>query len=420
MSTTSQRVAALDAEAKSILLRNDKGSYTIPTQGLYPYQWNWDSAFAAMGFAQFDVARAWTELDTLLAAQWDNGMVPHIVFHQIDPGYFPGPDVWRGNGPVASSAISQPPIAATMAKFVFDKDPVQGAVRLEPLFDKLLAWHQWFLDWRLDNGAVCITHPWEAGRDNAADWDNAMAGIHPVDVKPYIRRDTSHVDSAMRPTKQDYDRYLWLVQQGVRANWDEATLRDSNPFRVADPTMSFTLLRSHRDLAALGRLLGRDVSRIEQGISTLLEGVKTLWNESGGYYDSRDARSGRWSGCLSNAAFLCWYAGVDSAVMLEHFHAVNSEVDFGVPSLDPRDLRFDSKRYWRGPVWAIMNMLIANGMDSMGIAEGAELRESTAQLIANYGFAEYFDPLDGSPAGGQNFTWTAAVWLGWATPNASS
>jgi len=68
----------LDQTALDILRTNDRGAYTIPTEGLYPYQWNWDSAFAAMGFAQFDVDRAWKELETLFEGQWDNGMVPHI------------------------------------------------------------------------------------------------------------------------------------------------------------------------------------------------------------------------------------------------------------------------------------------------------------------------------------------------------
>ncbi len=37
----------LDQKAQEVLEGNDKGGYTIPTAGLYPYQWNWDSAFAA-------------------------------------------------------------------------------------------------------------------------------------------------------------------------------------------------------------------------------------------------------------------------------------------------------------------------------------------------------------------------------------
>ena len=34
--------------------------------------------------------------ETLFSGQWDNGMVPHILFHKVDPSYFPGPDVWGG------------------------------------------------------------------------------------------------------------------------------------------------------------------------------------------------------------------------------------------------------------------------------------------------------------------------------------
>ena len=48
----------MDDQARAILRANDRGGYTVPTAGLYPYQWNWDSAFAAYGFAQFDMTRA--------------------------------------------------------------------------------------------------------------------------------------------------------------------------------------------------------------------------------------------------------------------------------------------------------------------------------------------------------------------------
>ena len=50
--------------------------------------------------------------------------------------------------------------------------------------------------------------------------------------------------------------------------------------------------------------------------------------------------------------------------------------------------------------------------------EAEVLREATRNMIAEHGFAEYFDPLTGAPAGGGTFTWTAAVWLAWASPSA--
>ena len=411
--------AELDEAARDVMRRNDKGRYTIPTSGLYPYQWNWDSAFAAMGFAEFDIERAWLELDTLMAGQWDNGMVPHIQFHQNNPDYFPGPDVWgcENKGPVPSSGISQPPVAASVAWWLFQKAPDVGLERIRALFPRFLRWHRWFMDWRQENGAICVTHPWESGRDNAPDWDAAMAKIDPVGVGHYSRRDTAHVDPHMRPTKYDYDRYIWLVQLGHRLDWDEAELRRQNPFRVADPTMTFTLLRACRDLAEMADEIGADAQEVDGWVSTLQAGTETIWNPDTNCYDSRDSRTGKFSGSISNASFLCWYGGVEKDPMRTHLERVLGRTSYGVPSLDPDHEEFDSNRYWRGPVWAIMNALIGIGLDDFELSDMArQVRASGRELIEKNGFAEYFNPLTGAPAGGGTFTWTAAVWLGWFSP----
>jgi hypothetical protein len=38
-------------------------------------------------------------------------MVPHIIFHKEDDGYFPGPDVWATGRKVPTSGITQPAVA---------------------------------------------------------------------------------------------------------------------------------------------------------------------------------------------------------------------------------------------------------------------------------------------------------------------
>ncbi len=405
-----------DREARNILIANDRGGYTIPTEGLYPYQWNWDSAIAALGFAEFDIDRAWTEIETLLSGQWKDGMVPHILFHQQDDGYFPGPEIWGCNGPIPSSGIMQPPIAATMACKIWEKDPEAGDARMRNLFPALLAWHRWIMKWRLDDhDAVCTTHPWEAGRDNAPDWDQTMLRVDASDVGDYQRRDTTHVNSEDRPTKFDYDRYIKLVQIGRDASWDQQVLLTANPFRVADPTMTFTTLRAARDLLAISTALGLEAEGLEADISRLNAGAQSLWNDDLGSFDSRDAHTGEWSSTVSNASYMCWYAGVESDRMLERVQKVLANVPHPIPSYDPGMPGFDARRYWRGPTWAIMNMMIGFGLEDMGHShEADQLRRKTADLITSYGFAEYFDPMTGSPAGGKAFTWTAAVWLHWA------
>lgn len=409
---------SLDDQARAILRSNDRGCYTVPTEGLYPYQWNWDSAFAAFGFAEFDLDRAWVEIETLLTGQWDNGMVPHILFHELDDGYFPGPDVWGCDKDLPSSGVSQPPVAATFARACFEKDHEEGKRRFAPLFDKFVAWHQWFMRDRGESGVICVTHPWESGRDNASDWDDAMANVDVSGVGDYVRRDTSHVNPEMRPTKADYDVYIALLDDARSHDWDESYITEHGAFRVADPTLTFTLLRAHRDLKWLGEQLGRDVSLLEDWIASLEQNIPHLWNDEISSYDARDLRTGRFTGDVSSAAFLCWYAGIDEVRMLPHLQRFFDELPYGIASLDPHSPKFDAKRYWRGPVWVVVNTLIGMGLKNAGYEEQAErVRSDSARLIEKGGFAEYFAPNDGSPAGGGAFTWTAACWLAWVSKN---
>ena len=408
----------LDGKARAILLANSRGCYTVPTAGLYPYQWNWDSAFAACGFASFDMDRAWTELETLLAAQRPSGMVPHIVFHEDDDGYFPGPEAWgTDGGEPASSGITQPPVVATIARKLLEIDLRTGRHRMGAIYPWLLAWHRWFHEFRCESGAVAATHPWETGRDNAPDWDTALARIDVSRKQPFTRKDLQHVDKDMRPTDNDYDRYIELVHFGRKVGWDERRIEIESPFRVADPTLTFTLLRANRDLRAIAGHLKKPTSEIDYWIRNLQDGAAILWNPELESYDSFDLRSRSHSGSLSSASFLCWYAGLDNATMVSKLQQVLRRARYGVPSYSPDGENFEPRRYWRGPVWAIMNMMIGMGLEEFGYDDLAmRIRSDVRTLISSGGFAEYFDPHDGTPAGGQCFTWTAAVWLAWASP----
>ena len=88
----------------------------------------------ALAQVYFDEARAWVEIETLFAHQWDDGMVPHIIFHKMDDGYFPGPDVWSTGRDVPTSGITQPPVAGFAIRQIFlrskDRDAAAERARL--------------------------------------------------------------------------------------------------------------------------------------------------------------------------------------------------------------------------------------------------------------------------------------------------
>ncbi len=420
--------AKLDLRAREILAANDRGGYTVPNGRVYPFQWNWDSAFVALGFDRFDRERAWTELETLFKAQWEDGFLPHIVFWKDDPGYFPGPSVWGTGRQPITSGITQPPVAASVVRRLWESATEAGESekwrpRLEALFNKLMAWHRWFRDFRdpEGRGVVVAMHPWETGRDNSPEWDAPGEPIDVSRVGEYTRRDTSHIDSKMRPTKLEYDRYVALVQYGRAQGWDHGRIAAGNPFRVADVGMSMILLRANRDLLALAEVLGRDreAGELRAMVGTAERGIAWLWDEAKQSWCSRDLLTRRSSGFVTSASFLSFYAGLadpeKDKAMLTHLERIGAAVQFLMPSLDPHDPGFQMIRYWRGPVWAVVNYMIGTGLEEAGHERWAQrVRGDTRTLIERNGFYEAFSPIAGTGSGGDDFSWTAAIWLAWA------
>ncbi|HPZ93820.1 MAG TPA: glycogen debranching protein, partial [Mycobacterium sp.] len=118
----------LAARAAYLLRGNDLGTMTTAAPRLYPHMWSWDAAFVAVGLASLSVERAVVELDTLLSAQWSNGMIPHIVFADGADGYFPGPDRWACDRLAAAapqgrrtSGITQPPVHAIAVQRILER-----------------------------------------------------------------------------------------------------------------------------------------------------------------------------------------------------------------------------------------------------------------------------------------------------------
>ena len=413
----------LQTRAINILRENDRGGFTVPTAGLYPYQWNWDSVFVALGFSTFDEARACEEIETLLEAQWEDGFIPHIVFRQEDPDYFPGPDIWNAGAAWPSSGITQPPVAASVVNRLWNSvsdDEVKE--RLVAMFPRLLAWHRWFFKFRVPGeiGAVVITHPWESGRDNSPEWDVPAANIDVSGVKPYQRRDLQHVAAQMRPTKLDYDRYIALIEYGRDTGWNHEAIPKEGPFRVADVGTTMILLRATRDLMQLAENLGKKEAIVELAghLKTLEDGINYLWDDEARTFCCRDAITGVHSGLVTNTSFLYAYAGVGSIrqreCMAEHWRRIAAESLYMMPSLDPQYSRFDHLRYWRGPIWIVINKLLADGFRENGLDDWAlRLEQDSRDLIIRYGFSEAFSPTTGEGSGGADFSWTAAMWLYW-------
>eukprot|EP00897_Mesotaenium_endlicherianum_P000330 jgi/Mesen1/10298/ME000079S09719 len=430
-----------------VLRMNDLGGYTVPAKGLYPFQthvtcpsgkkgnrypltqaagvWNWDSAIVAAGWAVFDEARAWEEVATLMQGQWDDGMVPSILFHKEADTYFPGPEIWgTAENPSKTTGISQPPVAAMSVRFLYEhaEQPELAQRKIEELFPKLLAYHRWWYKARdpEGRGVVAILHPWESGMDNSPAWDDAMQ--FPVGGFPaYTRRDLNHVNPEMRPTKDTYDHYLTLLYLFKKTNfYDSNQLYHISPFRMTDLCVNCILFRANRDLRWVASKLGKHevAAEIDGWLDKGFAGFQQLWDEEAGIFKCQDQLTGKLADAAISAGFLPLFAGVatkeQAARMAANLERWLTMVRYGVPSTDPADPRFEPLRYWRGPVWIIINWMISNGLKHYGYFDLADrIKQDSLELTGTAGLLEYFDPVTGQGAGGHHFSWTAAMCLAW-------
>jgi hypothetical protein len=414
--------------ARAILASNDRGGYTVPTDALYPFQWNWDSDFVAMGFATFDIDRAYQELERLIEGQWDDGMVPHIIFHVPSDTYFPGPDVWdthyHHQKKPTTSGITQPPVFGMALRYIYEKALEVGQkdilARTRFLFDAALRSHRWWLRARdpEKRGLVAILHPWESGSDNSPAWDEALARV-PTTTKTEIhRQDTKHVNAVMRPRTVDYQRFIHLVEVYRECGWDPVKQWSVAPFKVADVQITAILARATADLIwiALNLNLQNEVDELSTMHRLLIDGLAQRWRDNLRGFISLDLISGKDIEKPTQAYFIPLIA---LELDTRQREAVHDEIQrwcdsmvVGVPSADPFSSDFESKRYWRGPVWAVINWLIADGLrKNQLLALAAIIEGNTVNVIECAGFCEYFDPITGEGLGGKTFSWTAAAYL---------
>lgn len=409
-------------QARAILCRNDRGGYTVPTDRLYPFQWNWDSAFVAMGWATFDEARGFTEVERLLEGQWEDGLVPHIVFHAPSDDYFPGPAVWGVRHTPPTSGITQPPVLASAVRRMLDgaRDRAAAEARVAAIYPRLLASHRWWQRARdpASSGLVSVLHPWETGMDNSPAWDAALARVPTETATPVARRDTTHVDPSMRPRADEYQRFIHLVDVFRDAGWQPEKMLAASPFQVADVATNAILLRAECDLLALAGRFGEagEADEIGGRVERMRRAIARLWSPAYGLFLSLDRIWGAPIEVATSAGLLPVYAGAAEGACVQAMAATlrrwAGKVRYLVPSTAPDDARFDPLRYWRGPVWAVVNWMIAEGFAAAGDSGTADaMRTATRDMIAAAGFSEYFDPRDGAGLGGGNFTWTAAITL---------
>lgn len=426
----------LSESAIEVLHGNWKGAFTIPTQKLYPFQWNWDSGFTSLGWSHFDLKRAILELETLFSGQWENGMIPHIIFHsEKESTYFPNFDFWKAEvnrgAPVKpkTSGITQPPVHGFVLEALINQYPNDEDLLLfaRAIYDKVVNSHRFFYSKRDPEreGLAFIFHPWESGRDNSPLWDDSMDRmvIDPGSIPSYTRKDTQLANADERPTTAQYDRYVYLLELGKQYKYDEEAIFHESPFLIQDTLINTILIASNESLIRIGKRLHLDTGEVEEWQSQAkLAFREKLWDEDLSTFLTYDCRADLKIPCIEIGGIAALYGGMadkrQAKLINNYLKGLHQRGYYLCPSFDVDHPRFDSKRYWRGPIWPQMNWLVYQGLKQYDFEETAAIvRGDLLHLVGKLGFYEYFEAQKEVAAqlehgyGGNHFSWTAACVL---------
>lgn len=422
--------------AKTVLAMNDKGSYTIPAEGPYPHQWLWDSCFVSIGLRHVDIDRAKTEILSLLRGQWANGMVPNMVFNPARQ-YRREREIWRSwlstDAPddVQTSGITQPPVLAEAVVLIGEKlNKAERRAWYKTVFPSLLAYHQWLYNERDPHGEglVLQIHPWETGLDSTPPW---VHELHDHQLPTWIqvikrigldkvislfRRDVKYASPSQRLSTLDALAFYSVQRRLRRKNYDIRRILTHSLFAIEDISFNSIFIRANAHLMDIAKYLRVDLpDELIERMQKTESAFAALWDPYSRQYYSREFVTHRLLKDPSIGTLMPLYAGCISkeragqlVKMLEDQHAFGA--NFPIPSVPLNSEWFQAHAYWQGPTWVNMNWLIIDGLKRYGYKEhAAALTESTLEMVQVGGFAEYFSPIDGSPAGAENFSWTAAL-----------
>ena len=407
-------------KAQKTLLGNRRKGYTLPTNNkLYPAQWNWDSAFIALGYSYFNLNYAIKEITTLLDGQWKDGMVPHILFHNPNTNYYPNYTAWDCGNKIRSSGITQPPILATILKLILDKNKISNkqTKEIKKIVKKIIRFHEWFIKFRdpKKTGLVSILHPWESGYDNSPIWDEPMAKVTIEKNLKYKRADNKLIKPDQRPLNIDYDRYVSIKNSLRKKKYNPKEIFKSSLFNVVDVGFNSLFLKANKDLIQISNKFNIETPKISNYVKVTEKNILKLYDKKKGIFFSKDIRNNKKIYIPSITNYFILFADLDNDFinnkLIKNLKNHNKNNKYFFSSIKPSHNSFEEKRYWRGPVWINCNWFIYQGLKNKDLKFSNYVKKKTIKLLEKSKFYEYFSCKNGQPMGAKNFSWSASLYL---------
>ncbi|OGE42476.1 hypothetical protein A3B45_01585 [Candidatus Daviesbacteria bacterium RIFCSPLOWO2_01_FULL_39_12] len=372
-----------------------KHQYTLPSSNSYPYQWLWDSCFHAIILNHYNTEDAKKELLSLVANQFENGMIPHMIYWKPQNKKDFQLINWGKEG---TSSITQPPMIAYGVWEIFQKD--RDINFLKSIYPYIYHFYKYLLNERdpHEKHLIGIMNPDESGEDNSPRFDLAL-GLSPTQT-----------------LQENTKRRFKLIKQNISCRFD-APFCMRNFFWVKDVPFNSIMVLNLRLLSQIAQKIGKkgDAIYFEKKSDEITKAMRELMLEDGIFWstygeDYKKIKVKTWG--IFAPLFAKMLTQREAKKLVKN-HLLNKKefwTDYPIPTVSLNDPSFDPKGFWRGPIWIATNWFIYKGLLNYGFKDVAEdIKRSSENLIQESGFREQFNPLTGEGQGAQNFTWGGLI-----------
>jgi hypothetical protein len=353
-------------------------AYTRPSPTRYPWQWYWDSCFAAIVWRRFDPSRSRAELETLLRACRADGFVGHVVFWEHSISFRRSLYYNLASRSAPMTGTIQPPLLAWAWRIAVG-DPAD-----EP---GIARHHEWLVANRdLDgDGLLWIVQPDESGLDSSPKYDQVWGW-------------RAHARLG----------FPLLVARNRRLGWNARRVRDAG-----GPVLCEVMTNV---LWGLARLAAGEPS-----ITPAL--IDRLWDERLGLFLDEAQPSGlrpeveTWA-ALAPLALPDLPEPIGRRLVEEHLldprrfwlAVPPPSVSAGERGFEPGRGAGWKRSYWRGPTWINAAWMLWIGLVRLGYPDQArQMVRRLAETVLRQGLREYYNPLTGEGLGATNFAWTSLI-----------
>lgn len=413
-SISSQDVAWLRAEVRRVHQRNRQVGhadwcgfdfdFTCPSMGTYPFQWFWDSCFHAIALSHLDIAKAESELFSLLRNQHSDGFISHVTFWQRDlyeelVGTY---DIAFRNRYLSDEM--QPPLLAEAVHAVALRG--RGAAFLNEILPNVDRFYSWLHEVRnpYGDGLIRVVQPDETGLDHSPIWDEILE-----------IGDEEH-ESWVRGWHRICDPY-------DAVNRDPASMIALDHFVVADVILNTIYIENLRTLGNLFLQIGDAnkaslyFKRAELAKGSLEE---LCWDEGDGLYYDINGKSNEKIRVNTVSSLMPILLGDLEEHRFERIlkHIQNPKeywAKYPIPSVAMNDPSFrpdtvGGNLVWRGPTWLSSNWYLARGLVRHGREDLAvHIAKQSVELLKMSGVREYYNPMTGVGHGAHDFSWSTIL-----------